>query len=145
MDRDLSHLYPPFAEKIVAILRMMNEYASVHQVGYTWKIVEGFRTAEYQNKLFKKRPRVTQKDGYVRKSNHQSSMAVDLVPFHGHDFDFDGKQEWWDYLAHCARSQGLKSGNDWKRFKDSAHIEWPTKDPATYKKAREWQKANGLR
>lgn len=145
MDRDPQHLFPDFRSKITAVIAMMNAYAAKHMIGYTWKIVEGFRTAEYQNTLFKKRPRVTYKDGYKNKSNHQSSLAIDLVPFHGHDFDFDGKPEWWDYLGHCARSQGLTWGGDWKSFKDFAHIEWPTSDKETYKKAREWQKTVGLR
>lgn len=41
----------------------------------------GFRTEEMQNELFKKVPKVTSKDGYVKKSKHQSGLAVDLMPY----------------------------------------------------------------
>ena len=148
-DRNLDHLYPAFREKVALVLDDLAKYAAVHMQGYEWRVVEGFRTASYQKSLYaqgrtRKGPIVTMRDGYKRKSNHQSSLAVDIVPFHGHDFDWDGKSEWWDYLAHCARKQGLKAGRDWTSFRDNPHIEWPEDDHETYRLASLWQKENGL-
>lgn len=143
-DRNLEHLYPAFREKIDLVARDMALYAAKNMVGYKWVMVEGFRTAKYQFSLWKKRPKVTNCDGYVRKSNHQSSLAVDFAPFHGHEFDWTGKKEWWEYLGHCARKHGLAWGGDWKN-PDRPHIEWPPSDKKTYADARKWQKQVGLR
>ena len=149
-DRDLAHLYPEFREKVLLLLEDMRLYAAKHMVGYEWRIVEGFRTAKYQKSLYaqgrtRKGPVVTNADGYNNESKHQSSLAVDVVPFHGHDFDWDGKREWWQYLGHVARKHGLEWGGDWKSFVDKPHVQWPAGDKATYAKAREWQKQAGLR
>ena len=61
-------------------------------------IVYGLRTAEEQFELYKKGRRdvgnnqwlitdkskvVTYKDGYTKKSNHQSGMAIDVIPYPG--------------------------------------------------------------
>lgn len=148
-DRDLNHLYGPFREKVLLVLADLEAYAQKHMQGYSWRIVEGFRTAKYQRSLYaqgrtRKGPIVTMRDGYKSRSNHQSSLAVDIVPFHGHDFDWDGKKEWWDYLGHVARAHGLVWGGDWHSFKDNPHIEWPESDKATYQAARVWQKEQGL-
>lgn len=148
-NRDLNALYPEFRAKVLLVLEDLRVYAAKNMTGYEWRVVEGFRTAAYQKSLYaqgrtRKGPIVTMRDGYKSKSNHQSSLAVDIVPFHGHDFDWDGKKEWWDYLGHCARAHGLEWGGDWKSFKDTPHVEWPESDKSTYQKAREWQKANGL-
>jgi len=149
-DRNLNHLYPPFRAKVEAVQEDLDAYAAKNMIGYRWVVVEGFRTAEYQRRLYQqgrvtKGPIVTYKDGYEDESNHQSSMAVDFVPFHGHEPDWTGKKVWWEYLGHCARKHGLKWGGDWKKFKDKPHVEWDTADEKTYRKAREWQMKQGLR
>lgn len=61
-------------------------------------IVYGLRTAEEQFELYKKGREyvgdnlwtitdkskvVTYKDGYIKKSNHQSGMAIDVIPYPG--------------------------------------------------------------
>ncbi len=149
-DRDLTHLYPEFREKVLSLLDDMAHYAAKHMIGYEWRVVEGFRTAKYQKSLYaqgrtRKGPVVTNADGYKNESKHQSSLAVDVVPFHGHDFDWTGKREWWQYLGHVARKHGLEWGGDWRSFVDKPHVQWPADDKATYTKAREWQKSQGLR
>jgi len=60
-----------------------------------FSVIRGFATAEEQFELFKKgRTRVgdwwtitgdvvTYKDGYIKKSRHQSGEAIDLVPYPG--------------------------------------------------------------
>lgn len=79
----------------------------------------GYRTAEEQNKLFKKVPKVTNCDGYVYKSAHQSGLAVDLVPW------VSGKPTWdleyakclgGAFVAYCnMKNIPIKWGGDWSR------------------------------
>jgi peptidoglycan L-alanyl-D-glutamate endopeptidase CwlK len=147
-DRNLSHLYPAFEAKVVLVLADMNAYASKHMLGYSWAVNEGFRTAEYQQMLYQQgRTRagqiVTYRDGIHKRSNHQSSLAADLVPKHGWEWDWSVANQHWDYLGHCARAHGLKWGGDWDK-PDRPHIEWPEEDKATYAAAQKWQRENGL-
>jgi len=44
-----------------------------------FSIIDGLRTAEQQNKLYKNGK--SELDGYVTKSYHQTGMAVDVVPY----------------------------------------------------------------
>lgn len=149
-DRNLDHLYPEFRAKVELVLADLALYAQKHMLGYSWRVVEGYRTAKYQRSLYaqgrtRKGPIVTNADGYKNESKHQSSLAVDIVPYHGHEFDWDGKREWWEYLGHCARKHGLEWGGDWKSFVDKCHVQWPSTNKQVYSKAREWQKSQGLR
>ncbi len=43
-----------------------------------FSVIDGFRTAAKQNKLFKRKR--TTLDGYRRKSAHQSGNAIDIIP-----------------------------------------------------------------
>jgi peptidoglycan L-alanyl-D-glutamate endopeptidase CwlK len=149
-DRDPNHLYPSFREKIAKVLEELDKYADKHMPGYRWKIVEGFRTAAYQNELYQKgrtKPGqvVTMRDGYKRRSNHQSSLAVDLVPFKGTSPTWNVALEHWGYLGHCARAEGLTWGGDWEKLRDMPHLEWKEEDAPTYQAAKKWQKDNGLK
>ena len=148
-DRDLNHLYPRFREKVAAVLTDLKKYADKHMPGYTWIVVEGYRTAEYQRSLYAKgrtKPGsiVTNRDGVKKRSNHQSSLAVDIAPVSGGKVVWGVGVEHWAYLGHVARSHGLKWGGDWKKFVDKPHVEWPESDKATYALARKWQKEVGL-
>lgn len=141
-DRNLNHLYPTFRKKVQAIQIGLNVYALKHQPGVTWKMVEGFRTPEYQNELYqqgrtKEGPIVTHRDGYKKRSVHQSSLAADFLPFK------DGKittisRDHWDYYGHLVRQLGLIWGGDWKKFLDLPHCEEPF-NVTLYKMARRWQ------
>ena len=96
----------------------------------------GFRTVEMQKELFNKKPKVTSKDGVIKKSKHQSGLAVDLMPY------VKGKttpsKENYLILAGvmfaCANELDLKlrSGMDWdmdseflidQTFNDYPHFE----------------------
>src|SRR6476469_3099143 len=88
-DRNKEHLYPEFREKVETILKELEPYAAAHMPGCTWILIEGYRTREYQHELFEKgrtippigkKHIVTYRDGYVHRSNHQSSLAADLAP-----------------------------------------------------------------
>lgn len=93
-----------------------------------------YRTAEDQNELFMKSPKVTNCDGYRNKSRHQSGLAVDLVSFVNNQYTWDGKHA--TGLA-CAFATYLKmkriefiGGYDWngdgnlnETFYDPCHFE----------------------
>lgn len=148
-------LYPIFAEKTSFIIADLQTWLDKHHPGYTVRVTETFRTASYQNRLWRKgrtsppigkQYRVTNCDGYIVKSNHQSSLSFDIA-FINEDkkVDWNVPETFWNYFGHLCRKYSLKWGGDWKSFKDRPHCEWDTKDKGTYKKAREWQKQNGLR
>jgi hypothetical protein len=93
-----------------------------------------FRTAEDQNALFNKVPRVTNCDGYKYLSKHQSGMAVDLVPYVEGEYTWDKTH--CDVLAGAfatyLNTMGIEfvGGFDWngdgnlnEAFMDSCHFE----------------------
>lgn len=149
-DRDLSHLYPPFANKVSAALVDLNLFVAKNYPGHEVKIIEGYRSEERQKELYaqgRTKPGriVTYKNGTTNESNHQSSMSVDLGVFKGGKYLENPPSAILSYWGHCARKQGLEWGGDWKSFKDTPHVEWPTSDKISYFKARVWQFINKLR
>lgn len=108
---------------------------------YDFVIVQGLRSAEYQNKLYQKGRStkgsiVTNCDGYIKKSNHQAKSdgfgyAID---FGIYDTTKDGNIDWnstqkyidvANHILEIGRKHNLKleSGAFWKSFKDYPHIE----------------------
>lgn len=88
----------------------------------------GVRTASEQNLLYKQVPRITYKDGYKKKSYHQTGKAFDIYAY------VDGKASWdIAHLKPIARhiqkvakeryGVNLKWGGDWKTFKDLPHFQ----------------------
>ena len=88
----------------------------------------GFRTASEQNLLYKQRPKITNKDGYYKKSYHQTGRAFDIYAY------VNGKASWDKrYLEPIARhiqkvakdryKVNLKWGGDWKTFVDLPHFQ----------------------
>ncbi len=148
-DRNLDHLFPAFRRRIEAAMLNMQAWLDVHRPNHEWRLIEGFRTAKYQQELFAKGRTapgkiVTYRDGVKTRSNHQSSLAADCVPFHL------GKPVWaldaelWEYWGHCVREQGLDSGGDW-HIPDYPHAEWPETNKVVYHAARAWQKLRGIK
>lgn len=150
-DRDVHHLFPEFATKVQDILGDMNSWCKVHFPGHTAIMIEGFRTAAYQEQLYAqgrtaKGAIVTQRNGTTNPSVHQSSLAADIVPQASDgSIVWEPPQPFWDYLGHLARAASLEYGGDWTGFKDIDHIQWVESDIATFKLARTWQAQNGLR
>ena len=88
----------------------------------------GLRTPDEQFLLYQQRPRITTKDGFKKKSYHQSGMAVDIYAF------VDGKPTWEtkyykpiaDHLKKVAKEKfnvTLEWGGDWKTFVDLPHFQ----------------------
>lgn len=116
---------------------------------YDFKIVQGLRTAEYQNSLYQQgrtKPGkiVTKLDGYNRKSNHQAKAdgyghAVDIAVCGHYDQNgnyvkyttdaemFDNKKlvEISGHVKAVAKEMGLEIvwGGDWKTLYDTPHYE----------------------
>lgn len=146
-DRNLQHLYPPFREKVEAIQKELDAYCKKNYKGHRFKLIEGFRTAEYQNSLYRQgrtKPgkKVTNCDGYLKKSPHQYGLAVDFWPFYGFIMSRSIPEKHWEYLGHLYRKYDLDWGGDWESFKDRPHGEWKRTDKVTYAKAFEWTRGN---
>ena len=116
---------------------------------YDFKIVQGLRTAEYQNELYQQgrtKPGkiVTKLDGYNKKSNHQAKTdgyghAVDIAVCGHYDQNgnyvkyttdaemFDNKKlvEISRHVKAVAKEMGLDIvwGGDWKTLYDTPHYE----------------------
>ena len=116
---------------------------------YDFKIVQGLRTAAYQNELYQQgrtRPGkiVTKLDGYNRKSNHQAKAdgyghAVDIAVCGYYDQNgnyvksttdaemFDNRKlvEISRHVKAVAKEMGLDIvwGGDWKTLYDTPHYE----------------------
>ena len=59
---------------------------AIEETNQDFSVVEGLRSAERQNELFKKG--YTEIDGYNLKSSHQLGLAIDIAPYK------DGKLLW---------------------------------------------------
>nr|DAN41019.1 MAG TPA: L alanyl D glutamate peptidase endolysin [Caudoviricetes sp.] len=116
---------------------------------YDFKVVQGLRTAEYQNSLYQQgrtKPGkiVTKLDGYNRKSNHQAKSdgyghAVDIAVCGHYDQNgnyvkyttdtemFDNKKlvEISKHVKAVAKKMGVEIvwGGDWKTLYDTPHYE----------------------
>lgn len=88
----------------------------------------GKRTADEQNLLFKQVPSVTSKDGFKKKSYHQTGNAFDIFII------VDGKATWEhkyykpvsDHILRIARDKykvALQWGGTWRR-KDLPHFQF---------------------
>lgn len=94
--------------------------------GIEIKIIQTLRDAEYQNSLYqigrtKPGKKITNCDGYKKKSNHQSGNAWDAVPL------IDGKIDWnatkeFKKMAELAKSINIRAGYYFKMV-DSPHFE----------------------
>lgn len=148
-DRNPLHLWPAFWARYSAVLGDLNAYLIAHHPGFTAKLIEGFRTAEYQHELYQKGRGapgqiVTYKDGYHNKSNHQTGMAADVGIFKGAAYIDEPAVDVNNYYGHLLRLRGLKWGGDWTGFKDLPHGEWDTTDHDSYDAAAKWLKSEGL-
>ena len=96
----------------------------------------GKRTPQEQNNLFHQIPKVTQIDGFKRKSYHQSGNALDIYVYDEHGACWDCKDKYKE-IADLFKSEfqlmqdeglfkceeELRWGGDWIKFKDLPHFE----------------------
>ena len=123
--------------------------AAITNSPYDFKIIQGLRTAEYQNSLYQQgrtKPGkiVTKLDGYNKKSNHQAKSdgyghAVDIAVCGHYNNDgtyikymtdtemFDNKKliEISKHIKAVAKNMGLDIvwGGEWKTLYDTPHYE----------------------
>ena len=96
----------------------------------------GKRTAQEQNNLYHKRPKVTHLDGFKKISYHQSGNALDIFIYDEHGACWDCKSKYKEVANlfkqefDLMKSEGLFEenevliwGGDWIRFKDLPHFE----------------------
>lgn len=116
------------------LVKLMTEAIKDSPVDFT--ITEGVRTAERQQMLFKQRPKVTNVDGIIKKSNHQVKLdgyghAVDLYPFYNGSVQVTDKEVIPKlkliavHIKSIAKCLGISItwGGDFKSLHDPPHFE----------------------
>lgn len=116
------------------LVKLMTEAIKDSPVDFT--ITEGVRTAERQQMLFKQRPKVTNVDGIIKKSNHQVKSdgyghAVDLYPFYNGSVQVQDKEVIPKlkliavHIKSVAKCLGIPItwGGDFKSLHDPPHFE----------------------
>lgn len=116
------------------LVKLMTEAIKDSPVDFT--ITEGVRTAERQQMLFKQRPKVTNVDGIIKKSNHQIKSdgyghAVDLYPFYNGSVQIQDKEVIPKlkliavHIKAVAKCLGISItwGGDFKSLHDPPHFE----------------------
>ncbi len=111
-DEELADVHPILARKVLSIIEL------AAQEGYILTVVQGLRTFAEQDRLFKKRPRVTKARG--GQSYHNYGVAVDIA------FIVNGKLSWDEKLyknvGRWAGRVGLEWGGNW-HFVDMPHLQ----------------------
>ncbi len=94
-----------------------------------------YRSHEEQNKLYLKKPKVTNAKG--GQSIHNYGLAFDIVLLYDNDgngtfeeaswsmikdFDKDSIADWME-VTNLLKSRGWEWGGDWKSFKDAPHFQ----------------------
>lgn len=98
--------------------RLKGVFREMAYAGFPMRVIEGFRSCERQNELFKRTPKVT--NAQCGFSLHQYGVAVDCnFIVYGYD-----APEWlWQRFGDVAKSWGFEWGGDWKNFQDRPHIQ----------------------
>ena len=119
-------VHPILVSKVGELIRQMAE------IGHPVRVAQGLRTQLQQAALYakgrtEKGPKVTNCDGYVKKSNHQSKAdgyghAVDLCFVSPEPF---AEEHPWAEMGARAKALGLEWGGDWTSFPDRPHVELP--------------------
>ena len=117
-DRDWSHMDPAFVQDVLRVMERMKAR------GFPMVLLEGYRSAERQNRLAGGSTKVTQAKG--GESKHQYGLAADLAPVRGGKVVISERDPWamqaYNALGEEAKAQGLGWGGVWS-FRDYGHIE----------------------
>ena len=104
---------------------------------FDFMITQGVRSAKYQNELYQQGRtvrglKVTNADGYIKKSNHQMKIdgfgyAIDFVILNGKVLDWDTESKYEAVAKHILETGHklgiiLEWGGNWK-FKDYPHVQ----------------------
>ena len=112
---------------LIEILERALEISSNRVDGVDFTIINtaGIRTPEEQNRLFKQG--VSNADGYIKISKHQTGDALDVVPY------VNGRASWDEKellkvavcMLQASKELGyrLKWGGFWRTFKDLPHYQ----------------------
>ena len=115
---------------------------------FDFMVTQGLRTAKYQNELYqqgrtKRGLKVTNADGYIKKSNHQMKVdgfgyAIDFVILNGKVLDWNTESKYEAVAKHILEvghklGVNLEWGGNWK-FKDYPHIQIAGADKIAFKK-----------
>ena len=124
-DRSIKRLEGVHENLIVCASKAL--YASDFDMTIPW--MGGLRTAKEQNEIFKKG--YSQRDGYTRKSYHQTGMAIDIIPVDGGYTNgagfrhFAGKMfsQWQSMIKNgqIPENMYLEWGGHWTSFIDKPH------------------------
>lgn len=117
-DRDWSKLDPRFVQSVLRVLSRLGER------GYSFALLEGYRSPERQEKLADLGSNVTNARAF--QSKHQFGRAVDLAPISSGRLVISERDPWamqaYEALGEEAEKAGLTWGGRWS-FKDFGHIE----------------------
>ena len=125
--KTLSGVYGPLEALVHSVLSNSKYDFGIPSTG-------GKRTADEQNKLFKKG--WSKLDGYNKKSYHQSGMAIDIALYDEHGLCYECKDKYerikeimfhqFNVLKHIGvfpKESYIRWGGDWKTFVDIPHFE----------------------
>ncbi|AUH52501.1 peptidase M15 [Chromobacterium sp. ATCC 53434] len=117
-DRDWSKMDPAFVQDVLRVMGRMKAR------GFPMVLLEGFRSAERQNRLAGGGTKVTQAKG--GESKHQYGLAADLAPVRNGKVVISERDPWamqaYNALGEESRAIGLTWGGVWS-FRDYGHIE----------------------
>ena len=120
---------------------------AINDSPFDFMITQGVRSAKYQNELYQqgrtvKGLKVTNADGYIKKSNHQMKVdgfgyAIDFVILNGKVLDWDTETKYQAVAKHILEvghklGIDLEWGGDWI-FKDDPHIQLAGADKIKFK------------
>ena len=112
---------------LIEILERALEISSNRVDGVDFIIINtaGIRTPEEQNRLFKQG--VSNADGYIKISKHQTGDALDVVPYVNGGASWDEKELLKVAICMLQASKELgyrlKWGGFWRTFKDLPHYQ----------------------
>lgn len=124
-DRDWRKLDRQFAAKVLQVFDRLRER------GYTFALLEGYRSPERQDVLAAMGSHVTSAKAF--QSKHQYGMAVDVAPLRDQRFVVSERDPWAMAAYLALGEEAARAGLDWGGrwwFKDYGHIELAAALPA---------------
>ena len=119
-DRKWDRLDADFTQRLLAVYRVMLE-----EHGYEMVLVEGYRSAERQDRLAARGQHVTRASG--GRSWHQYGLAADSAFLREGKLVISERDPWamrgYQLYGEAARQAGLVWGGDWRSIQDLMHVE----------------------